>query len=73
MDVVVPSTTTARVIIPHHESPYSNLKVDGETIADFTSEPLFFSAPGVQPIRLRDDGSIELSIQPGKYSFFASI
>jgi len=75
MDVVIPSASTARVIVPPHESPYANLKVGGEIIADFTgSKPLFFgSIPGVQPIRLRDDGSIELNVQPGEYSFEASI
>jgi hypothetical protein len=75
MDVVVPSTTTARVVIPHHELPYSLLRVNGKTIADFISEsePVFYTSPGVQPIRLRDDGSIELSVQPGQYSFFATI
>jgi len=75
LDVMIPSTTTARVIIPHHESPYSSLKVDGELIADFTSgpEPLYFSSSRVKSVGLKDDGSIELNVRPGKYSFFASI
>jgi len=74
MDVVVPSATKARVIIPHHESPYSELKVGETTIADFSgNECVFFTSAGVQPVRVLENGSIELSVQPGKYSFFASV
>jgi alpha-L-rhamnosidase len=75
MNVVIPSATTARVIVPHHESPYANLKVGGEMMVDFTEPSEMFegSIPGVRFIRLREDGSIELNVQPGEYSLDASI
>jgi alpha-L-rhamnosidase len=74
MDVAVPSATTALVTIPHHDLAYCNLKVNGEIIADFSGEePLFHSVLGVDPVGLQEDGSILLNVQPGKYSFFASV
>jgi len=72
-DVSVPSSITARVVVPKHESAYSSLTLHGETIANFVDLEYAESTPGIDNIRLLKDGSIEMNVQPGKYSFFASI
>jgi len=74
MQVMIPSTTTARVIIPHHDSPYTRLVVNGALVADFSSiERQLYPFKGIDDLVLRSDGCIELKVQPGKYSFLASI
>jgi len=74
MNVVVPSATTGRVVVPKHESPYTLLSSNDEVIADFTGEqPVYFEHPGVDRINVLEDGSIELKVQPGKYNLFASV
>jgi len=71
MHVTVPSSTTARVVVPKHETPYTHLLLNGVKIANFVDSE-FTSAPGIDNIHLLENGSIEMKVQPGKYSFFAS-
>jgi len=73
MQITVPSATTARVIIPKHDRPYTNLKVHDLIIADFTSsDGHYFLISGINSLELQSDGSIFMRVQPGKYDFFAS-
>jgi len=75
MNVGIPSTTLARVIVPKHDYPYSTLQINGHPIADWRTG--YYSPQtqslGIDALKLRDDGSIEMSVQPGEYSFLATI
>jgi len=76
MDVIIPSATTARVILPKHEYFYKILTINGKTVADFTGEKSRYfisSSKGVDDIKFLPDGSVQMNVQPGKYSFFALI
>jgi alpha-L-rhamnosidase len=74
MDVSVPSGTKGRVVIPHHESPYSVLLRDGQELAQFKGQELQVSqSEGINSFRLYEDGSIELKVQPGFYRFKAVV
>jgi alpha-L-rhamnosidase len=75
MKVTIPSTTVARVVVPNHEYSYSRLMVNGITLADFTGDkPVYFENNlGIDRVLLQKDGSIEMRVQPGEYSFLASI
>jgi len=75
MKVTIPSTTVARVVVPKHEYRYSALTMNGIKLADFTGDkPVYFeNSLGIDRVLLLDDGSIEMRVQPGEYSFLASI
>jgi len=72
MNVIVPSSTTAHVIIPPHEDPYNSLICDGSTVADFVMDFTEVKS-GIDHIELLENGSIELKLQPGKYKFIATV
>jgi len=75
MKVTIPSTVVARVVVPKHEYSYSTLMVNGITLADFKGDqPVYFEKNlGIDRVLLQNDGSIEMRVQPGEYSFLASI
>jgi alpha-L-rhamnosidase len=72
MDVVVPSASIGRIVIPKHESSYTLLLMDGVKLADF-SEAEVTLQNGINSLRVMDDGSIELKVEPGSYSLLAVV
>jgi len=73
MNVGIPSTTLARVILPKHDHPYSTLRINGLPVADFRTGYFSNQNLGIDSLRLQEDGSIEMRVQPGEYSFLASL